>query len=105
MDPIGLAFENFDAIGQYRTTRERRHHRHLGQINVVERPGADGTFNGVRELGTKLAASEQVQDCVATQWFRYAAGRNEQSPDACSITTLQETFTKSGGDLVELVVA
>ena len=59
----------------------------------------------MRELATKLAASDQVRDCVATQWFRYAAGRTEEVPDGCSLTTLQDAFAASGGDLAELVVA
>ena len=42
---------------------------------------------------------------MATQWFRYAAGRNEEVPDGCSLTTLQDAFAASGGDLSELVVA
>ena len=40
----------------------------------------------MRELATKLAASDQVRDCVATQWFRFAAGRTEEDPDGCSLT-------------------
>ena len=73
---------------------------------VASADGAlDGTFTGVRELATKLAGSDQVRDCVATQWFRYAAGRTEEVPDGCSLTTMQDAFGASGGDLGELVVA
>ena len=61
-------------------------------------------LKGVRELGVKLAAADQVRDCVATNWFRYAAGRNDDRPDGCSITTLQGAFKASGGDLIDLVV-
>jgi hypothetical protein len=104
MDPIGFAFEQFDAIGQFRTTENGVTIDTSGQINMVDEPGLAGPFNGVRELGTKLAASDMARDCVATQWFRFAAGRNEQVPDTCSIRTLQENFAASGGDLIELVV-
>jgi hypothetical protein len=104
MDPIGLAFEQFDAIGQFRTTENGVTIDVSGAVNLVDDPALAGPFTGVRELGTKLAASEQARDCVATQWFRYAAGRNEQAPDACSIYTMQDVFAKSGGDLIELVV-
>jgi len=104
MDPVGFAFEQFDAIGQFRTTENGVTIDVTGQINMVDEPGLGGPFKGVRELGTKLAASDMARDCVATQWFRFAAGRNEQVPDTCSIRTLQENFAASGGDLVELVV-
>src|SRR5690606_25388577 len=64
-----------------------------------------GPFNGVRELGAKLAASSVVRNCVATQWFRFAAGRNEAPGDECTLSTLQSQFAASDGDLVELIVA
>jgi len=76
-----------------------------GSVNLVEEPALKGPFMGVKELGTKLAASEQARDCVATQWFRYATGRTEEVPDGCSLTNLQDAFGTSGGDLSELVVA
>jgi hypothetical protein len=105
MDPIGLAFENFDALGQYRTTDAGETIDASGMILAANDASLAGGFNGVRELATKLAASDQVRDCVATQWFRFAGGRSEGDADACSLGTLQEAFAASGGDLTELVVA
>ena len=105
MDPIGLAFESFDGIGKYRTTENGANIDVSG--NVVNSAGGqlDGAFTGVRELATRLAGSDQVRDCVATQWFRYGTGRVEKVPDGCSLTKLQDAFGASGGDLNELVVA
>jgi len=105
MDPIGFAFEGFDAVGQYRTTENGATIDLTGQIVASTNGTLDGSFTGVRELATKLAGSDQVRDCVATQWFRYAAGRTEEVPDGCSLTTMQDAFAASGGDLAELVVA
>ncbi len=104
MDPIGFAFEHFDAVGSFRLQENGRDI----DVSGVIQGGTDslqGDFTGVRELGTKLAGSSVVQSCVATQWFRYAAGRNEAPGDECSLSTLQSQFATSGGDLVELVVA
>ncbi len=104
MDPIGFAFENFDAMGQYRQTDGGKTIDASGEV-----VGATGTlagpFNGARELATKLADSDQARNCLATQWFRYAAGRSEADADACSLSTLQSAFGATGGDLVELMVA
>jgi len=105
MDPIGLAFEGFDAIGKYRTTENGVTIDLSGSLLGSAGGAIDGPFTGVRELATRLAGSDQVRDCVATQWFRYAAGRTEEVPDGCSLTTLQDAFGASGGDLGELVVA
>lgn len=103
MDPIGFAFENFDAIGAYRTEEG-------GQIidvsgEIVASRDMDGTFVGVRELAERLAESEQVRECVASQWFRFASGRFETPGDACSLDTLRAEFHGSEGDLMELIVA
>ncbi|HKP63987.1 MAG TPA: DUF1592 domain-containing protein [Polyangiales bacterium] len=104
MDPIGLAFENFDAIGQYRDRESGGPIDVSGEVLGTSDPSLAGTFNGVRELATKLAASNQAQDCLATHWFRFASGRSEADADACSLATLQDAFAASGGDLVELLV-
>src|SRR5688500_9658433 len=105
MDPIGLTLENFDAIGQYRDTENGQAIDASGAIKEVDDPALQGDFTGARALGEKLASSELVQDCVATQLFRYAAGRLEGLTDACSIATLQDGFSGNEGDLVELIVS
>jgi hypothetical protein len=104
MDPLGLAFEQFDAVGQFRTTEGGETIDVSGTITLATDTALNGSFTGVRELGAKLAASDQVRDCVATQWFRFATGRGEAEPDVCSLATLQDAFGASGGDLTELVV-
>lgn len=105
MDPIGLTFEHFDAIGSYRDKDNGHDIDATGMIALADEPALQGGFNGVRELANKLASSRQVSDCVATQFFRYAAGRSEDAPDGCSLTTLHDAFAKAGGDLVEMMVA
>ena len=105
MDPIGLAFEKFDSIGSYRETENGVAIDVSGQVIAPTDAGLSGAFTGVRELATKLAASEEVSDCMSTQWFRYASGRTEEVPDGCSLTTMQDALAASGGDLVEMFVA
>jgi hypothetical protein len=105
MDPIGLAFENFDAIGRHRVQESNQPIDASGAIHATTDPALAGSFSGVAELASKLASSDQVRDCVATHWFRFAAGRSEAEPDACSLGALQDAFASSGGDLVELLVA
>jgi Protein of unknown function (DUF1592)/Protein of unknown function (DUF1588)/Protein of unknown function (DUF1587)/Protein of unknown function (DUF1595)/Protein of unknown function (DUF1585) len=104
MDPIGLTFENFDAIGSYRDKDNGKTIDTSGMIVGATEPALMGSFTGVRQLADKLAASRQVSDCVATQWFRFASGRSEETPDGCSLTTLHDAFAKSGNDLIELII-
>jgi hypothetical protein len=105
MDPIGLAFEHFDAMGRFRELDNGREIDATGEIHETTDPSLAGGFDGVAELAAKLAASEQVRNCVATQWFRFASGRLEANPDSCSLATMQTTFNTSNGDVIELVVA
>jgi hypothetical protein len=104
MDPIGLAFENFDAMGQYRTMENGKPIDVSGEILDTEDSALAGPFVGVLEMAQKLAGSGLVQNCMATQWFRFAVGRTEVQPDSCSLATLQTAFGAAGGDLNELIV-
>jgi hypothetical protein len=103
MDPIGLGFEHFDAIGKWRDTEGPIPIDASGQI--LDSQDVNGAFNGARELSQKLAQSQQVQSCVVTQWFRFAYGRGESEDDACSLQTVNQLFQASGGDMRELLVA
>ena len=102
IDHAGFAFETFDPIGKWRTMDRGKPVDATGKL---EGSDVDGPFDGVVELGKKLAQSKNVSDCVATQWFRYAAGRTETERDSCSVDSLRAAFDKSGGDLRELFVA
>jgi hypothetical protein len=86
MDPIGLAFEGFDAIGRFRESEGGRALDLSGEIAAATDPSLDGSFVGVREMAQKLANSSQVRACLTTQWFRFAAGRSEAQADECSLT-------------------
>jgi hypothetical protein len=105
MDPIGFAFENFDAIGQFRAQESNQPIDASGEVVGAADASLGGKFTGPRELAEKLATSSQAQKCFATQWFRFASGRSEDNLDSCSLATLQDAFSRSEGDLVELVVS
>ena len=102
MDPIGLGLENFDAIGAYRTMDG------LGPVDAtgnIVAAGSDlvGSFNGALELVNKLAQSQDVSDCFASQWFRFSMGRMESVDDSCSMQGIQDAFHASGGNIRDLL--
>jgi hypothetical protein len=105
MDPIGLAFENFDAMGQFREYEGGVAIDVSGEIFLAQDPALEGAFEGVRELAGKLVESELVRNCVANNMFRFASGRYEAPGDDCSVTRLHDAFNLADGDLVELMVA
>jgi hypothetical protein len=63
----------------------------------------DGEFDGAVELAQRLAGSEQVQACVAQQWFRFALGRLETEDDQCAFDHMTEAFDASDHDVRSLV--
>lgn len=101
MDPIGLGFESFDAVGRYRTLEAGKAIDSSGELFATD---VDGAFDGPTQLAQKLASSQQVSSCFARQWFRYAYARDEaQDVDACSIATLETSLKDSGGNIPELL--
>jgi Protein of unknown function (DUF1588)/Protein of unknown function (DUF1592)/Protein of unknown function (DUF1595)/Protein of unknown function (DUF1585) len=100
LDPIGFGFENYDTLGRYRTMDAGKPVDASG--NVVSTRDINGPFNGVAELGTKLAASSEVKECVTRQWFRYAISRFEQPVDGCSMKSVLDSFDAAGQDLNSL---
>jgi hypothetical protein len=103
MDPIGFGFENYDAVGLYRTRDQGLPVNANGEI--LDSVDADGPFDGAVELGKRLAGSDQVRQCFTTEWFRFAYGRAESSDDACSLARLQKDFKASGYSVKSLLVA
>jgi hypothetical protein len=101
MDPIGFAFEHEDATGVWRDTDADQPVDATGELTGTD---VDGDLDGVPSLAAKLAGSAQVASCAATQWFRYAFGRSEQTDgDLCTISALATALTGPGGDFKTMV--
>ena len=103
MDPIGFAFEHYDATGRWRDIDSGMPVDATGTLTQTD---VDGPIDGVQQLTAKLLKSAQVESCVATQWFRWAFGRTEQTADdVCTIGQLAHALDAAGGDLRSLVRA
>jgi hypothetical protein len=102
MDPIGFAFEHYDALGKWRDTDGNVPVDAAGEITASE--SADGTFDGAVELSAALAESPQVRQCVATQWLRFSSGRREQESDSCDIEDLTMRFEQNSTNLRSLLL-
>jgi hypothetical protein len=103
LDPVGLAFESFDAVGRYRTLDEVGEPiSTAGQLTGTA--SANGSFADVRELGALLANSSDAKDCYITQTFRFFFGRDTEPADACSLARLKATFETKNLSLSELFI-
>lgn len=89
-DPPGFAFENYDGVGQYRTTDGGQPVDATGTFDSpLKVAGMDGggtfQFQNAVDFVKELAQSPEAQICVDRQWTRYMLGRLETSSDAGSI--------------------
>lgn len=102
MDPLGVALDQLDAVGRFRTDDEHGT-RIDARSEITNTTDANGPVEGPAELAMKLAHSDQVSRCFVTQLFRYAHGRRETAADACTRQRLEAAFVESG-DIRELLV-
>jgi hypothetical protein len=102
MDPLGLAFENYDGVGQWRDTDNGAVIDASGEIPSTD---AAGPFVGAVGFGQKVAQSNDVQDCYVDRYLTYAYGRGLDSADDCSRATAAASFREAQGNVKELMLA
>ncbi len=102
MDPIGLGFEHYDALGRYRAQEHGRDVDASGEI--FGETDSKGAFVGARQLAERLAQSDDVNACVLEQMLSYATGRPPTEEDACSLPSLLTSFKAADGNLQEALV-
>jgi hypothetical protein len=102
MNPTGFLFEHYDRLGRYRTTAFEFPVDATGEVNASD---IEGPLDGAVELAHALAASEEVDRCVARQWMRYALGRLDHADDAASLEAAYARYLEADRDLRELLVA
>jgi hypothetical protein len=120
IDPIGLGFEQYDAIGAFQQKLSLRfgggryQEEGGGGTNTVEldldisahiQGIEDSAFSTPKELGRILAENEACQKCIVKQLFRYAFGREETASDQPVIDETLQKFRGSGFRFRELIVA
>lgn len=119
IDPIGFAFEKFDAIGkrqdkfklQFFVTDEDDNRRTAKTLELpLDTTGyvagiPDSKLSSPRELGAVLERSPQCQECLVKQYFRYTAGRMETAADRALIRQVFDDFKKSQFRFRELMIS
>lgn len=111
LDPLGLPFENYDAVGLYRTAEHWVDpNTNMAYDTPIDAsgsvPGVAGTAaNGV-ELVRLLATSPQIGNCLATNWMQFAYGRSiDATADACNLQSVQGAFQSGGYNVKKLLLA
>jgi hypothetical protein len=96
MDPIGLSFENFSAIGEYRTTDEFGPIDATGTLEVETGPV---NFNGATELVPLVSKDERLPRCLTQKVLTYAVGRGFTNDDDTAIQKVLASTNMSGQGL------
>lgn len=101
IDGIGFAYENYDAIGRYRT-EERVASGELRPVDssaFIENSGdLDRGYANALEMSDAMAESGQVAQCFVESFYRYALSRSRQEADGCNIARITDQALASAGD-------
>ncbi len=99
MDPLGLALENFNALGTVRKTDMGQPVDTTGQLATGEK------FNDIRELKRVLLAShrEEFYRCLTGKLLTYALGRGVEQYDIATVDKIVEKLLQDGGKFSTLL--
>ena len=99
MDNLGLALENYDAIGAWRTNDKS------GAVIDArgELPNGGATFNGGREMAKVVAADPRFRSCVVRNLLSYALGRTLLPGDEGYLADIAAPSATSGPGLRDIL--
>ncbi|MEX2317582.1 MAG: DUF1592 domain-containing protein [Pirellulales bacterium] len=100
MDPLGLALENFNALGMWRAGPKERPIDPSGQLLTGER------FDNIGELKKIIADSHRLDfyRCLAEKLLTYALGRGLDYHDEHTVDVIVERMAANGGRLSALIL-
>jgi hypothetical protein len=98
---FGYAFESFDSIGQYRKTEPNGAIIDTSGV-VRSTDDINGAFSSWSDVIDRLASSRDVKNCMVSEVFRYAHGRQPDTAEACVVQQLSSAASPS---LKELFVS
>ncbi|MCA9128533.1 MAG: DUF1592 domain-containing protein [Planctomycetales bacterium] len=99
MDPLGLALENFNALGRYRD-------QELGQaIDVQGKLTTGESFTSVSDLKKILVTNRksEIYRCITEKLMTYALGRSVEYTDTDTVDSLVSELEKHDGQAQTLV--
>jgi hypothetical protein len=98
MDGIGLALENFDAMGKFRMTDEGLPIDASGEIYNVAK------FDGLGGLSQLMLGREELHNCWVRSLYRHATGHLEAEADEDALKDVDAEFANADYRLKQLLV-
>tara|TARA_B100000678_G_C17960809_1_gene403128 strand:- start:249 stop:608 length:360 start_codon:yes stop_codon:yes gene_type:complete len=101
INPPGFAFENYDAVGQWRAYDNGQAVDASGSLALGGSEQLE--FSDGVDLARQLANSDRIRDCYVRQWTRYALGAElEATPPG--LESLQAKF-REDDSIKELLIS
>jgi hypothetical protein len=100
INPVGFAFEGFDAMGKSRATDNG------APVNVAATGRFGGEFvdfDGPVALSQLVASSAEAHLCYAEQWVQFAYRREPNSHDRCVTEDLAERLADPSYSVLDLL--
>lgn len=95
-DPMGLALENFDGLGSYRTTENG--------VEIDASGGLDRSqFTNAAGLGKAVAESPAATTCVINRMVSYGLGRSPDRNEMPWVKDLEKQFSGEGYSVLKLM--
>jgi hypothetical protein len=100
MDPLGLAFENFNAMGMWRDTEQGLPIDASGELMTGEK------FSGVRELKTVIKEKHRLDfyRCLSEKLLTYALGRGLEYYDEHTVDLIVAKLDRGQGKFSALLM-
>jgi hypothetical protein len=102
IDPLGLALENFDAVGGWRNN-------YVGQQQAIDATATmpdDTRLNGAQSIRKRLLSNPEIfTRCLLVKLLQYGAGRRLSVGDQRIVDTIVEAEPDTGYRFQDLIVA
>ncbi len=103
MDPIGIAFQKFDAMARY--VPQTPDGAAVDSAGSLDETDVNGPIASPAELAVKLGQSSEARLCLSQEMVTYALGRELGAVDECERQRVASEVQKAGGHLTDLIAA
>jgi hypothetical protein len=100
-DPFGIALENFDTIGRFRTVDD--HQKPINASVTLPASAGGGVAQNAVEMGQALATSGAFSACAATKLLTYALAETGVKGNSCATKAVAERFKATDQSFAALV--
>jgi hypothetical protein len=102
MDPLGYAFENFDAVGQWRAMDAGAPVDASGRLTASD---VDADFMDLEGLAGHLAQSQIGRRCFAGHWLEYSLGKSFSEEEMAVVADAVDPFLADESTIDDMIVA